>query len=56
LAAGVKKCVIRVVASRDCAGIDTSDCDPDEFIEDVDGGVNVPWDIADAFCFFLNLS
>jgi hypothetical protein len=38
------------------AGIETSGCDSDELIDDVDGGVDVPWDIADAFCFFLNLS
>ena len=48
--------IVRAVASRDCAGIETSGCDSDELIDDVDGGVDVPWDIADAFCFFLNLS
>ncbi len=45
-----------VVASRDCGGIDTNDRDSDELTDNVDNGVEDPWDIADAFCFFLNLS
>jgi len=34
--------IVRAVASRDCAGIDTDERDSDELIDDVDGGVYDP--------------
>jgi hypothetical protein len=34
--------IIRAVASRDCAGIDTDERDSDELIDDVDRGADVP--------------
>ena len=33
---------ICAVASRDCAGIDSSERDSEELIDDVDGGADVP--------------
>ncbi len=44
LGVGTKKRdgIVRAVASRDCAGIDTSDRDSADPIDEVDGGVDAP--------------